>query len=204
MEYIVRGERLHGEQGLIFTRERMGSGEFPSIYTLYEQAQEKLSLKSPGYKIRNAKEEDLATVMRINYVSLPENYPNYFFHDLWRKYGKAFYVAESPDGEIVGYVMCRVELKPGFYRKFLVHSGHIVSIAVLDQHRNRGLGFALMTHAMKSLYEEYKCSETYLEVRVTNKPAISLYEKLGYRIVKILHHYYLDGEDAYLMARPLP
>ncbi len=182
----------------------MKDEEFPSIYDLYSVALMKLKERAPGYRIRPAREEDLETVRRINYISLPENYPPYFFHDLWRNYGKAFYVAESPSGEVVGYVMCRVEYKPGFYRRFLVRSGHIVSIAVLEGHRNRGLGYALMTHAMKSLYEEYKCSETFLEVRVTNKPAIHLYEKLGYRIIKILHHYYLDGEDAYLMARPLP
>ncbi len=176
----------------------------PDIYVLYQDSLERLRERAPGYKIRRAREEDLEAVRRINYVSLPENYPPYFFHDLWKNYGKAFYVAESPTGEIVGYVMTRVEYKPGFYKKFLVKSGHIVSIAVLEGHRHRGLGYALMTHAMKSLYEDYNCSETYLEVRVTNKPAIALYEKLGYSIIKVLHHYYLDGEDAYLMARPLP
>jgi ribosomal-protein-alanine N-acetyltransferase len=101
-------------------------------------------------------------------------------------------------------VMCRVEHKPGFFHRLLVKSGHIVSIAVLEGHRNKGLGRALMSHALVGLYDVYGCSESYLEVRVTNKPAISLYEKLGYSIIKILHHYYLDGEDAFLMARPLP
>ncbi len=178
--------------------------EYPSIYELYRDAMEKLSVKAPGYKIRRAREEDLERVRMINYTSLPENYPPYFFHDLWVSYGKAFYVAESPAGEVIGYVMCRVEVKPGFFKKFLVRSGHIVSIAVLKEHRRRGLGYALMVNALKSLYEEYNCGETYLEVRISNKPAINLYEKLGYRIVKVIHHYYLDGEDAYVMARPLP
>lgn len=176
----------------------------PSIYEIFEEANRKLIERAQGYKIRNARERDLEEVRKINMITLPENYPSYFFRELWIKYGKSFYVAEAPGGKIAGYIMCRVEIKPGYFKHFLVKSGHIVSIAVLEKHRRKGLGYALMAHALKSLYEEYNCSESYLEVRVTNKPAISLYEKLGYKTVKIMHHYYLDGEDAFLMARPLP
>ncbi|OYT38527.1 MAG: ribosomal-protein-alanine N-acetyltransferase [Desulfurococcales archaeon ex4484_58] len=175
-----------------------------SIYEIYDKALERLEKKATGYTIRNARREDLGKVQEINRASLPENYPFYFFEELWSHYGRAFYVAESPSKEVVGYVMCRVERKPGFFRHFLVKSGHIVSIAVLEAHRGRGLGYGLMAYALKSLYEEYGCEETYLEVRVSNKPAINLYEKLGYVKVKIEHHYYLDGEDAYVMARVLP
>ncbi len=176
----------------------------PNVYEIYENALEKLKLRAPGYTIRHAREDELDKVREINLKTLPENYPPSFFYDLWSSWGKAFYVAISPNDEIVGYIMCRVEHKPGFYRHFLVRSGHVVSIAVLEQHRRRGLGYGLMAYAMKSLHEEYNCEETYLEVRVSNTPAINLYKKLGYEIVKIEAHYYLDGEDAYVMARPLP
>lgn len=175
----------------------------PSIYEIYEEALRRLE-KTGGFKVRNARESDIDRVIEINMVSLPEHYPRSFFVELLENWGQAFYVAESPQKDVVGYVMCRVELKPGFFKKLLVKSGHIVSIAVLEGYRKMGLGYALMAHAMKSLYESYKCSETYLEVRVSNKPAISLYEKLGYRIVKTEKGYYLDGEDAYVMARRLP
>ncbi|MGI0084550.1 MAG: GNAT family N-acetyltransferase [Nitrososphaerales archaeon] len=47
------------------------------------------------------------------------------------------------------------------------------------------------------------CSEVYLEVRVSNEPAISLYLKLGMRTVATHRGYYRDGEAAYLMSRPL-
>jgi len=49
----------------------------------------------------------------------------------------------------------------------------------------------------------YDTTEVYLEVRVSNTPAISLYEKLGFRVVGRIPRYYSDGEDAYIMARPL-
>jgi len=189
---------------LIFGKQRKRERHYPSVEEIYREALARLESEAPGYTIRHAREEDLERVREINLRCLPENYPFYFFKELWSNWGRAFYVVVSPESEVVGYVMCRVEHKPGFYRKLLVRSGHIVSIAVLHEHRGRGLGYSLMAHAMKSLYEDYNCEETYLEVRVSNTPAISLYEKLGYEVVKVEPHYYLDGEDAYVMARPLP
>jgi ribosomal-protein-alanine N-acetyltransferase len=176
----------------------------PGIYVIFDEALRKLSTKASGYRVRNATIDDIDFVIDINMNELPEHYPRSFFEELLGKWGKAFYVAESPSGSVVGYIMTRVELKPGFFKHFIVRSGHVVSIAVRRDHRRLGLGYALMAYAMKSMLEDYKCSETYLEVRVSNRPAISLYEKLGYRVVKVEKSYYLDGEDAYVMARKLP
>ena len=188
---------------MIFKKKRGDNIEAPHVDEIYRSALKKLSEEAPGFSIRNAVENDLERVREINLLSLPENYPFSFFYELWRDWGKAFYVAVSPESEVVGYVMCRVENKPGFHKLSLVKSGHIVSIAVLEKYRGIGLGYGLMAHAMKSLYENYGCEETYLEVRVSNTPAINLYNKLGYKVVKIAKHYYLDGEDAFVMAREL-
>jgi len=179
------------------------SSEF-SVYEIFNEALKKLSTRALGYRVRNATLNDIDSVIDINMSELPEHYPRSFFVELLEKWSRAFYVAESSSGIVVGYIMTRVEYKPGFFKHFLVKSGHVVSIAVRRDHRRLGLGYALMAHAMKSMYEDYKCNETYLEVRVSNKPAISLYEKLGYKVVKVEKSYYLDGEDAYVMARKLP
>jgi len=175
-----------------------------SVYDIFKEAQRRLAINAPGYRVRNAVSSDIDRVIEINLATLPEHYPRRFFEELLEEWGKAFYVAETPTGEVVGYIMTRVEIKPGFFKYFLVRSGHVVSIAVLENHRKRGLGYALMAYAMKSMYEDYKCGETYLEVRISNNPAIALYEKLGYKKVKVERGYYLDGEDAYIMARKLP
>jgi ribosomal-protein-alanine N-acetyltransferase len=45
-----------------------------------------------------------------------------------------------------------------------------------------------------------KSDEIYLEVRVSNKSAVKMYENLGFKIKSRLRTYYRDGEDAYLMA----
>ena len=151
--------------------------------------------------IREFTYRDLERVLWINRTCLPENYPAFFFIDLYRRYPKSFLVAER-NGVVIGYVMCRVE--QGFSstnRSRWVKKGHIVSIAVVPEARGRGIGTALMIHAMRALREDYNVDEYYLEVRVSNVAAIHLYEKLGFKRIRILKRYYLNGEDAYLMAK---
>jgi len=156
-----------------------------------------------GVTLRKVRREDLPSVIVVNRVALPENYPEWFFEDHISRWSDAFYVA-LVDGKIVGYVMSRVEYgTSNFDPHRLVRKGHIVSIAVLPGYRRRGIGTALLRAALRSLKERYGCEEAYLEVRVSNEPAIKLYEKHGFQKVKRIPMYYLDGEDAYVMARRL-
>jgi ribosomal-protein-alanine N-acetyltransferase len=46
----------------------------------------------------------------------------------------------------------------------------------------------------------YGAGEGYLEVRVSNEPAIELYSRLSFQKVKRNYGYYMDGEDAWVMA----
>lgn len=140
--------------------------------------------------------------MRINKKVLPENYPAFYFELHYRNFGKAFLVAEVK-GKIVGYIMCRVEYDNLYTNPQKVgRRGHVISLAVLEEWRRKGIGYNLMVKAMEAMKTYYGAEEYYLEVRVSNEPAIRLYKKLGFNVVKILQGYYLDGEDAYLMARP--
>ncbi|MCX8175607.1 MAG: ribosomal protein S18-alanine N-acetyltransferase [Candidatus Bathyarchaeota archaeon] len=160
-------------------------------------------LKNTNYKIRKFREEDLEKVMTINRLCLPENYSPEFFLEIYRDCPETFIVVEH-DGEVVGYIMVRVETGfSDFHRFKLIRKGHVVSIAVLPEHRLKGVGKSLLLTAMEKMVEHYKCQETFLEVRVSNLPAISLYKKLGYREIRRIPYYYLDGEDAYLMSREL-
>jgi ribosomal-protein-alanine N-acetyltransferase len=83
-----------------------------------------------------------------------------------------------------------------------VKKGHVVSVAVLDEHRNKGVGKALMLEGINGVLYR-KSDEIYLEVRVSNTGAIKMYEKLNFEIKSRLRSYYRDGEDAYLMALEL-
>lgn len=154
------------------------------------------------FTVRTFQPEDLERVVYINRTCLPENYTPSFFMEHHRKYPEAFLVA-TIKSVVVGYVMSRVEWGLSYVSRGIVKRGHIVSIAVLPEYRRMGIASELLEKAMKALREVYGCREVYLEVRVSNIPAISLYNKFGYRRVKTIKSYYLDGEDAYLMAREL-
>lgn len=155
------------------------------------------------FVIREATTKDLNDVIMINRKVLPENYPTWFFVEHLEQFPKAFIVAEI-DGRVVGYVMSRVEYGWSNIQKGkAVRKGHIVSVGVLPEARRLGIATAMMLRAMKAMKVFYGASEVYLEVRVSNTPAISLYEKLGYKVVGRIPGYYSDGEDAFLMACPL-
>ncbi len=96
--------------------------------------------------------------------------------------------------------MCRVEYGLSSIKFGFCHKGHIISVAVLSEHRKKGIGQALMNQAMIAM-KEYGSSEYYLEVRVSNLAAVGMYQKLDYHIAKRLRGYYMDGEDAYLMSK---
>jgi ribosomal-protein-alanine N-acetyltransferase len=145
---------------------------------------------------------DLEKVMEINKTCLPENYNSYFFMEIFKNCPDAFIVAEV-NSTIIGYIMCRIESGfSDFSRIKPVRKGHVVSIAISPNYRRTGIARALMLSAMSSL-TSYGSSETFCEVRVTNEPALQLYKKLGFSIRKRISRYYYDGEDAFLMARPL-
>lgn len=147
--------------------------------------------------------DDLSQVIEINRTCLPENYNSTFFLDIHRNCPDAFVVAEV-DGKVVGYIMCRLEHGLSETRRFsLVKKGHIVSVAVLPEYRRAGIGKALVTEALRAL-SKHNAEECFLEVRMTNEPAINLYKKLGFGIARKVSHYYFDGADAYVMTFRLP
>jgi len=141
---------------------------------------------------------DLERITYINRTCLPENYSDYFFVDLHRRFPETFIVAEE-NGEVVGYIMCRIEtgLSSSIFRG-LVKKGHIVSVAVLPEYRRKGIGEALVVKAMESM-RLYKAKHCFLEVRVANTAAVDLYQKLGFEVSRTVRGYYADGEGAYVM-----
>lgn len=142
---------------------------------------------------------DLASVTQINTACLPENYTDIFFVDLYRRYPETFVVAEE-DGKIVGYIMCRIEMGlSNFGLSGVAKKGHVVSVAVLPEQRRKGVGKALVLRALDGM-RGYGAKQCYLEVRVTNQEAISLYKKLDFDVARTIHGYYADGEDAFVMS----
>jgi len=158
----------------------------------------------PKIKLRVFEPKDLERVMYINRTCLPENYPSYFFMDHFKRFPETFLVAED-DGAVVGYIMCRIESDLLNFRPFgIAKKGHTISIAVLPEYRRQGIGYALLSRALEAMTMKYGARECYLEVRVSNMPAVNLYKKLGFEVKKVIRGYYADGEDAYVMVKKLP
>jgi ribosomal-protein-alanine N-acetyltransferase len=138
-------------------------------------------------------------VVEINVASLPEHYSDYFFESILKELPESFIVAET-NKKVVGYIMCKIEFGFSNFRKLgFVKKGHVVSVAVLPEHRGKGIGRSLMLEAISGLAFR-KSDEIYLEVRVSNDLAVRMYQSLGFLIKSRLRSYYRDGEDAYLMA----
>ena len=75
-------------------------------------------------------------------------------------------------------------------------------LCVGEKFRKLGIGSALLSYAEKDAADQ-GCETFSLEVRVSNAPARHLYEKHGFIQVNIRKGYYENGEDAYLMVKPI-
>ena len=149
--------------------------------------------------IRRCDPTDIIPVMEINLKTLPEHYSDYFYESLLDELPEAFLIAEI-SGKLIGYIMCKTEYGFSNFKKLgFVKKGHVVSVAVIDEHRGKGIGSELVNESLKGV-KMRQCGEMYLEVRCSNTDAVRLYEKLGFSINQRLKTYYRDGEDAYLMA----
>lgn len=77
----------------------------------------------------------------------------------------------------------------------------MMNLAVAPQARKRGIAQALVGELMRLLHAQGMESLT-LEVRISNAPAIALYQKLGFEAVGARPKYYVNPrEDALIMRK---
>jgi tRNA threonylcarbamoyl adenosine modification protein YeaZ/ribosomal-protein-alanine acetyltransferase len=167
--------------------------EHRPIYLRVSQAERvrscRLAEKS-SIRIRPAEEKDLPriAVMEKLYFSLP--WSEKMLRESLHQAQYTMLVAEDcADGEIAGYVTLLNA----------AGEGNIMNIAVSDALRRQGIAGKLLTEAMRLGREEGICDYT-LEVRKSNKAAVSLYEGLGFRTEGVRKDYYEHPrEDALIM-----
>ena len=115
--------------------------------------------------IRRAEPSDLIPVMEINLKTLPEHYSDYFYESLLAEVPEAFIVAEI-GGKHVGYIMCKTEYGFSNFKKLgFVKKGHVVSIAVLDDYRKKGIGNVLVEESVKGIKLKH-CDVSILWVQI--------------------------------------
>ena len=81
-------------------------------------------------------------------------------------------------------------------------AGRILTLDIVPAARRLGLGSLLMQECEHRL-RSFGCTEIYLETAVDNEPALRLYRKLGYQVLRTLPDYYAASLDAFLMGKPL-
>ena len=97
------------------------------------------------------------------------------------------------DNRVVGFVIMR----------HIADEGHICNLATHKNHRNKGIGSKLCN----ALVTEGIARNLYgltLEVRVSNAPALAVYEKYGFKVTGYRQGYYQHPtEDAAIMWKYL-
>ncbi|MBQ8039775.1 MAG: ribosomal protein S18-alanine N-acetyltransferase [Lachnospiraceae bacterium] len=128
---------------------------------------------------------DKVTEMENEIFSTPWSKTN--FEESLRQSYSRFFVAVLDD--IVGY--CGVHNLGG--------DGEITNVAVDGKYRGRGIAYEMLCYAMEETQKEGVGAFT-LEVRVSNTPAVKLYEKLGFENCGVRKNFYENPtEDAIIM-----
>ena len=80
--------------------------------------------------------------------------------------------------------------------------GHIITLDVLEGYRRQGIGSQLLT-AAETEAALRGGKRMVLETATTNKAAIALWRKHGYRQLVTIEGYYGEGRDAFRMGKDL-
>ena len=137
-------------------------------------------------EVRRLAYSDLPAVISIERRSFPTPWSlAMFVLELSKPSGTC--LAASAGGQLAGYVIC------SRYDQVW----HLMNIAVAPEQRGSGVAGQLM----RRLIEESQGALPFtLEVRVSNRRAIGMYERFGFRSAGVRPRYYHDnGEDALIM-----
>ncbi len=142
--------------------------------------------------IRLAEEKDISVIAEIEMecFTTPESEDS--VRDVIENPVYEAFVAEV-DGEVVGHTITMTSCG----------DTDIVSVAVRPSCRRFGIGRKLMENIFCNA-KKNGVSDIFLEVRMSNIPAISLYEMTGFEKIGVRKNFYdLPREDAVLMKKSI-
>jgi ribosomal-protein-alanine N-acetyltransferase len=139
-----------------------------------------------GIAIRRLAYSDLPAVLSIERRSFPTPWSlAMFVLELSKPSGICFAATEGE--EVLGYLVC------SRYDQVW----HLMNVAVAPERRRAGVARGLIAQLIEEGGGRLPFT---LEVRVSNRPAIAMYERLGFRSAGVRPRYYQDnGEDALIM-----
>lgn len=135
-------------------------------------------------------ENDIDGVLEISNISFSSPWSKASYEQELSNSLAKYFVAKL-NNKIVGFIGTWI----------IVDESHITNVAVHPDYRKLGIASKLIEELI-SYCDKENCIAYTLEVRAGNKPAISLYEKHGFKIDGVRKEYYQDNkEDALLMWR---
>ena len=153
-----------------------------------------------AFTIRDYRAADFDRLWQIDQVCFPPGiaYSQMELTGFIHRRNAITLVAESlsaePEDRIAGFVVAHP-----IRRKY----GRILTLDIVPQARRSGLATQLM-NACEDRLRSLGCNEVYLETAVDNEPALRLYRKLGYEVLRTLPEYYSShGLDAFQMGKRL-
>ena len=137
--------------------------------------------------IKKANAEHIPAIAALEKVCFPADpWPE----EMVGRWLDRYTVALDGDGAVAGYLVL----------SSVLDEGSVDNVAVAPEHRRSGVGDALVADTVRRAREDGLAC-LLLEVRVSNAPAIRLYEKHGFREVGRRRNYYeKPREDAILMT----
>ena len=132
--------------------------------------------------------EDLDEVMDLEIVSFSSPWTRgMYLHELEKREG--CYLVARRDGNLAAYGGTLL----------ILDEAHIMTLAVREDGRRRGLGTRLLLELIEAS-EKMGARFFTLEVRKSNREAIELYARFGFQIMGERKNYYLDNmENALIM-----
>ena len=147
-------------------------------------------VKLSEIKISEMTREDIEGVVAIEEEAYGKHHwtKSSFYDEVSNSLAR-YYTAKTLSGELAGYA--------GTWH--IMDEGHITTIAVKKDFLRNHIGEALICRIIEDCYKDGVKYLT-LEVRVSNIPAVRLYEKYGFKSLGTRKGYYQDNnEDALIM-----
>lgn len=142
--------------------------------------------------IRMLRPEDLDTVMAIEQATSVNPWSRNIFNSCLERYQN---YALTLNGKLIGFAVLMLADT----------ECQLLNIAIDPAYHNQGYGSFFMNDLIQSARAE-RANDLFLEVRVTNQPAIKLYKKMGFTVIGERKDYYqtkTGREDAKVLALKL-